>query len=483
MIAQAYSGVMWRRESAEIPLSVYPTTLCDYTTGMHLLQGILMALIARNTTGEGQKVQVTMYDSMLHMQMQEAATQLNRGYEMNWASMPLSGVFPTKDGAVCMVGAFKKNPLHSISLALDLPEDLSAAGGVRDPGKAVRATPGPAGHLPGSVRHQHHRALGRPAGGTGHPVRPGAFTGRGARRRADRGEQHDPQMDHPTAGRVRALAPPIRLSETPSQVRLVAPTLGQHNREVLRRTRIRRRGGRRVDRGRSAPMTVAAAAPKVDEIRLDIDGHVARVTIDRQHVLNAIDETAAARCNEIWDRIERDPSVHVVVVTGAGDRAFCAGADMSTGGAGKNGLAYWADLDPNGFAGLSLRRTLDVPVIARVNGYALGGGMEIMLGCDLVIAAETAQFGLTEPRVGRLALDGGIVHLAPQNPARAGNVHPAHRPPAPRGGAAPDGPGQRGRRPAWTWTPPWTGGSTRPVGLRADVACGPSSRWPTAPST
>jgi len=154
----------------------------------------------------------------------------------------------------------------------------------------------------------------------------------------------------------------------------------------------------------------------VDEIRLEIDAHVARVTIDRRHVLNAIDESAAARCNEIWNRIEADPGVRVVVITGAGDRAFCTGADMSASGTGKQGLAYWADLDPNGFAGLSLRRTLDVPVIARVNGYALGGGMEIVLGCDLVVAADTAQFGLTEPRVGRLALDGGIVQLVRRVP-------------------------------------------------------------------
>src|SRR6476661_5208537 len=124
VIAQAYSRVMWRRESEDLPLSVYPTTLADYTTGMHLLQGILLALISRNTTGEGQRVDVTMYDSMLHMQMQEATMQLNRGYEINWASMPLSGVFETTDGAVCMVGAFKENPLRDISKALEI-EDLS----------------------------------------------------------------------------------------------------------------------------------------------------------------------------------------------------------------------------------------------------------------------------------------------------------------------------------------------------------------------
>ncbi|MFJ2029600.1 enoyl-CoA hydratase-related protein [Streptosporangium sp. NPDC087985] len=154
----------------------------------------------------------------------------------------------------------------------------------------------------------------------------------------------------------------------------------------------------------------------VDEVRFEVSDHVARVTIDRQHVLNAIDDATLARCNEIWDEIERTPSIRVVVVTGAGSRAFCTGADMSTEGVGKSGLEYWADLDPNGFAGLSLRRTLDVPVIARVNGYALGGGMEIVLGCDIVVASDKAQFGLTEPRVGRLALDGGIVQLVRRIP-------------------------------------------------------------------
>ena len=153
------------------------------------------------------------------------------------------------------------------------------------------------------------------------------------------------------------------------------------------------------------------AAALVDEVRYELDGHIARVTIDRQHVLNAIDDAALARCNQIWEQIEADRRVRAVVITGAGSRAFCAGADMSAAGMGKNGLAYWADLDPNGFAGLSLRRSLDVPVIARVNGYALGGGMEIVLGCDIVVAADSAQFGLTEPRVGRLPLDGGIVQL------------------------------------------------------------------------
>ena len=124
-IAQAYSGVMWRRESDDMKPSIYPTTLCDYTTGMHLMQGILLALRTRETAGVGQKVEVTMYDSMLHLQMQEACMQLNRGYEVNWGAMPLSGVFATTDGAVCMVGGFTPDPLRRISEALGLDEDLT----------------------------------------------------------------------------------------------------------------------------------------------------------------------------------------------------------------------------------------------------------------------------------------------------------------------------------------------------------------------
>ena len=189
VIAQAYSGVMWRRSDEGVPLSVYPTTLCDYTTGMHLCQGILLALIARDRTGEGQKVQVNMYDSMLHMQMQEAATRLNRGHEVNWAAMPLSGVFPTTDGAVCMVGAFKENPLRDISKALELDEDWSAKPGYDTLEGQFEHRPELQAPVPRALRHEHHRALADPAGGAGHPLRTGAHAGGGAGRRADGGQR------------------------------------------------------------------------------------------------------------------------------------------------------------------------------------------------------------------------------------------------------------------------------------------------------
>jgi len=156
----------------------------------------------------------------------------------------------------------------------------------------------------------------------------------------------------------------------------------------------------------------------VSGARLTKEGHVARVTLDRPAALNAIDADTARELDGIWDALERDADVRVIVLTGAGERAFCAGADLKSGG-GKTGLAYWASPRPGGFGGIALRETLDVPVIARVNGFALGGGFEMVLGCDIVIASETASFGLPEPRVGRLPLDGGMTLLTRQVPFRA----------------------------------------------------------------
>jgi formyl-CoA transferase len=125
VLAQALSGVMARRSDESLPLSIYPTALADYSAGMHLVQGILLALLQREKTGMGQQISVSLYDSMLAMQMQEGAMWLQRERDLNWGAFPLSGVFRTSDGALVLVGAFKANPLQDICRALDLP-DLSA---------------------------------------------------------------------------------------------------------------------------------------------------------------------------------------------------------------------------------------------------------------------------------------------------------------------------------------------------------------------
>jgi crotonobetainyl-CoA:carnitine CoA-transferase CaiB-like acyl-CoA transferase len=124
VLAQALSGVMARRSNPDQPLSIYPTALADYTAGMHLVQAILLALLQREKTGRGQQVSVSLYDSMLAMQMQEAAMWMQRRRELNWGSFPLTGVFETSDGALVLVGAFKANPLRDICAALEL-QDLS----------------------------------------------------------------------------------------------------------------------------------------------------------------------------------------------------------------------------------------------------------------------------------------------------------------------------------------------------------------------
>ena len=140
-----------------------------------------------------------------------------------------------------------------------------------------------------------------------------------------------------------------------------------------------------------------------DGVRFARAGGVARVTLDRPDRLNAVDSTTDAALNDIWDAVERDSSVRCVVLTGSGERAFCAGADMKEDGPG--GLAYWARSGRHGFGGIALAGRLSVPVVGRINGIALGGGFEMALGCDILIAAESASFGLPEPRVGRLPLD------------------------------------------------------------------------------
>ena len=149
----------------------------------------------------------------------------------------------------------------------------------------------------------------------------------------------------------------------------------------------------------------------------EVKDHVATVTIDRPEVLNAVDLPTEAELIRIWEDIERRNDVRVVVLTATGERSFCAGADLKNT-SNLKGVEYWAASRPGGFGGIALRETLDVPVIAKVNGFALGGGFEMVLGCDLVVACEEASFGLPEPLVGRLPLDGGMLLLQRQIPYR-----------------------------------------------------------------
>lgn len=234
VINQAYSGVMWRRSSEDDPLTVYPTTLCDYTTGMHLFQGILLALRSRDETGEGQKVEVTMYDSMLHMQMQEASMQLNRGFEVNWGRMPLTGVFATTDSAVCLVGGFAADPLMHISAALELDEDLTLRPEFATQEKQVEnraALQGIFAERFATNTTEHWTTRLEQEGVLNAPVRTLAEALNDEQTTANR---MIVEAQHPNAGTFRMLDAPIHLSDTPASVRRVAPRLGEHNDEILK---------------------------------------------------------------------------------------------------------------------------------------------------------------------------------------------------------------------------------------------------------
>jgi crotonobetainyl-CoA hydratase len=151
-------------------------------------------------------------------------------------------------------------------------------------------------------------------------------------------------------------------------------------------------------------------------VHLTIEDHVATVVLSRPNSLNAVDSATADELLAIWLQLESNSDVRAIVLTGEGDRAFCVGADLKE--PGRYGVDYWAHPTSGGFGGIALRDTLDIPILARVNGYALGGGFEMMLGADIVVAVDSAKFGLPEPRVGHVPLDGGAVLLQRQIPYR-----------------------------------------------------------------
>src|SRR6516162_8317459 len=138
-------------------------------------------------------------------------------------------------------------------------------------------------------------------------------------------------------------------------------------------------------------------------------GPITIVTLSRPEVYNALHIDAHFELNKVFDDFSADPEQWVAIVTGSGDKAFCAGNDLKWQAAG--GKRGW---DKGGFAGLTTRFDCDKPIIAAVNGVAMGGGFEIALACDLIIASENATFALPEPRVGLAALAGGLQRLPRQ---------------------------------------------------------------------
>ncbi len=233
MLAQAMSGVMARRADPSRPPEIFATTLADYSAGMHLVQGVLLALLARDRTGLGQRVEVSLYDAMLSMQMQEATHQLMRGSELNWAAIPHTGTFETSDGALVLVGAFRANPVADICAAIGI-EDLSLrpeyatftdlvsnAGSFRAALAEVFRTDTTA-HWIGRLEQADLLCA---------PVR---TLDEALRDEQTTVNQMVLEMTRADGSSVRTVASPLHLSATPATLRLAPPLLGEHTDEILR---------------------------------------------------------------------------------------------------------------------------------------------------------------------------------------------------------------------------------------------------------
>lgn len=141
-------------------------------------------------------------------------------------------------------------------------------------------------------------------------------------------------------------------------------------------------------------------------IAIERDGPVTTITLQRPEVLNALHTDAHYELDAAFNDFAADPGQWVAILTGSGPRAFCAGHDLKIEAAGGH-----RGMPASGFGGLTSRFDLDKPVIAAVNGVAMGGGFEIALACDLIVASSAAVFALPEPRVGLAALAGGLHRL------------------------------------------------------------------------
>lgn len=144
-------------------------------------------------------------------------------------------------------------------------------------------------------------------------------------------------------------------------------------------------------------------------------GNVMVITINRPEARNAVNAAVSTAVGDALAEAQQDPDVRVVVITGAGDKSFCAGADLKAISRREN--IYHPDHSEWGFAGY-VRHFIDKPTIAAVNGTALGGGTELALASDLVIARASASFGLPEVKRGLIAAAGGVFRIAEQLPRK-----------------------------------------------------------------
>ena len=157
-------------------------------------------------------------------------------------------------------------------------------------------------------------------------------------------------------------------------------------------------------------------------LKFSVVDHIATIRLNRPEAMNSIDHETRAELHEAWRRFRTDDEIRVAILTGTGDRAFCTGSDLKKTMPPTESHAYLT----YGRAGsdhlLAGLLECDKPIICAINGYAVGGGLEIALGCDIRIASTTARLGLTEARIGSIPGAGGTQHL-PRAVGRAVAMH------------------------------------------------------------
>lgn len=158
-----------------------------------------------------------------------------------------------------------------------------------------------------------------------------------------------------------------------------------------------------------APVQVGFLHRRFEFVMVERRGHLLEVTLNRPESLNSLHSDAHFELHEIWDAFERDSDLWAAIITGAGDRAFSSGNDLKATAKGGD-----MSVPATGFGGLCSRFDREKPIIAAVNGIAMGGGMEIVLACDLAVADPSAKFALPEVKVGLFAGAGGVQRLTRQ---------------------------------------------------------------------
>ncbi|AWB32707.1 enoyl-CoA hydratase/isomerase family protein [Orrella marina] len=142
----------------------------------------------------------------------------------------------------------------------------------------------------------------------------------------------------------------------------------------------------------------------------EVDNHVATITLNRPEAMNSIDPETRSQLHDAWIRIKTDDAIRVAILTGAGEKAFCTGSDLKKTMPPRESFAeltFGRSESDHLLAGLDT----DKPLICAINGYAMGGGMELALACDIRIASERAQFALSEVRIGSIPGAGGTQRL------------------------------------------------------------------------